>query len=485
VRVSPSPQPGWLERLERQPGWVALAVLVLQLAVHLPRAGTPALWGDEAVNLWWAELPFAEMVRTVLDSDNPPLFFVLLHGWIRVFGIGAFAVRALPSLLAAAATALTWLAARRTLPVRVAWLALPVLLVSPALHEYAHELRPSTLACALAAASIALLPWLPRRRAWIAVAAYALLDVALVCSHYLALLFFPVQLAIAALTMERATLRRLLCAQALAVTMLVPIAWWVVVVNHVRPHIWLTRPGLTEVREVLAALSGNLAALSALAVLAVLGLVRAFRRRPLDEGMTWRAVLAAACWGLGPPLADALLSQIQPMFQVRYVLYATPGLVLLTVSLVEVLPLPPPGRVAVVLVLALVAATGFRLAPAKPHDWDTALARVQELRGPDGWLVLHPRWHYRVLSYYLDRDGFRNPHGALAHLSAQRVMTLARDDLPDVAALAAARTVVLVSVDADGFDPKRQRAAALAAAGLTPRDVVQVGKIELRTFVRP
>jgi hypothetical protein len=179
------------------------------------------------------------------------------------------------------------------------------------------------------------------------------------------------------------------------------------------------------------------------------------------------------------------LSQVQPMCQVRYVLYAAPGLALLAGALADTLPLAPAARIAVVLALAVSAGLGFRLCPPKPHDWDQVLARAQELRGSDGWLVLHPRWHYRVLSYYLDRDGFRDPHQALARLHQQRVMTLAREQLPDSAALAAARSVVLLSVDVEGFDPQRTRSAALQAAGFSPGPVITIGNIELRKLTRP
>src|SRR3954463_670603 len=53
------------------------------------------LWLDEALSVNIARLPVRAIPGAPRHDGAPPLYYVLLHFWMRLFGAGDFAVRAL------------------------------------------------------------------------------------------------------------------------------------------------------------------------------------------------------------------------------------------------------------------------------------------------------------------------------------------------------------------------------------------------------
>jgi hypothetical protein len=87
--------------------WAALAgTLALALALRLHELGRRSLWLDEAISLWLARLPWADLLPTLATHDeSPPLYFALLHLW-RAWGENEAALRLLSVLASVSAVAL-------------------------------------------------------------------------------------------------------------------------------------------------------------------------------------------------------------------------------------------------------------------------------------------------------------------------------------------------------------------------------------------
>ena len=82
----------WLECLSL----VALATLLRCLFI-----GKTDLGSDEAFSLYMAQLNMGDIVRLLCQGDNPPLWELLLHGWIGIFGISEVAIRTLSLIFSA------------------------------------------------------------------------------------------------------------------------------------------------------------------------------------------------------------------------------------------------------------------------------------------------------------------------------------------------------------------------------------------------
>jgi mannosyltransferase len=141
--------------------WIAVAIAaVIGAGIVLRFATRSDLWLDEALTANIAKLPLSDLEEALRHDGAPPLYYVLLHGWMEVFGDGDVAVRALSGLCAVASLPLAFLVGRRVGGRLVAWAALVVLASSPYAIRYATENRPYSLQILLV-----LLGWLALCRA--------------------------------------------------------------------------------------------------------------------------------------------------------------------------------------------------------------------------------------------------------------------------------------------------------------------------------
>jgi len=151
--------------------------------------GTKSLWYDEAYSLFMARHSLQEMISLLASFDNhPPLYYVFLHGWMRIVGDGDVAAR-IPSAAAGVATVVvTFLLTRELAGVRVAFVAAVLLAAAPFLVLAGQEARMYPfLALFSAGASYALWRALqePLRRWWLGYVVWMTLAL---YTHYVAVL---------------------------------------------------------------------------------------------------------------------------------------------------------------------------------------------------------------------------------------------------------------------------------------------------------
>jgi uncharacterized membrane protein len=126
--------------------WLVLAgAAVLAVAVVLRFWARSPLWLDEANTVSIARLPLSRITDALRHDGAPPLYYVLLHGWMRVFGTDDLAVRSLGGVIAVATFPFMWLAGRRIGGRPGAWVALLLLASSPFAVRYATEARMYSL----------------------------------------------------------------------------------------------------------------------------------------------------------------------------------------------------------------------------------------------------------------------------------------------------------------------------------------------------
>ena len=89
---------------------VAAALALVTAATLLLRTGIldSGYWIDEAITVGIASHDLADIPRMLRLDGSPPLFYLLLHGWMALVGSGEAATRALPLLFALLAVPVSW-----------------------------------------------------------------------------------------------------------------------------------------------------------------------------------------------------------------------------------------------------------------------------------------------------------------------------------------------------------------------------------------
>ncbi|MEE6261630.1 glycosyltransferase family 39 protein [Plantactinospora sonchi] len=165
-------------------------MLLVVAAGLVPRFwSTSPLWLDEAQSVAISRLPPAELLTALRGDGAPPLYYLILHGWIALVGTGDTAVRALSGLFATAALPLFHLLGRRRG-------AGPVTLVlaaaNPWLVRYATEARPYALVVLLVLLGVLALAAVHRRPGPVSALALAVVTGLLLLTHYWALFLYAV-----------------------------------------------------------------------------------------------------------------------------------------------------------------------------------------------------------------------------------------------------------------------------------------------------
>ncbi len=118
-----------------------VAILLLALGLRLYRIDAQSLWNDEGTSVALAQRDLATIARDAAADIHPPLYYWLLHGWIKLVGTNETGVRSLSALLGVGLVALIY-ALGRLLTGRWAGLGAAFLAaVNPFQVYYSQEAR--------------------------------------------------------------------------------------------------------------------------------------------------------------------------------------------------------------------------------------------------------------------------------------------------------------------------------------------------------
>src|SRR6266536_4869766 len=171
-------------------------------------------WIDEGLSVGIADRPISDIPSTLRLDGSPPLYYMLLHVWMRLVGSETEAsTHALSLLLAVLAIPVAWVLVKALLGVRAAWFAAVLVALNPFLTAYAQETRMYALVVLLGLVASACFVGafaLDRGRRWLA--GFAVSYAALLYTHNWAVfagLAFAVAWALLALLARGAQRRAL------------------------------------------------------------------------------------------------------------------------------------------------------------------------------------------------------------------------------------------------------------------------------------
>jgi hypothetical protein len=452
---------------------LAVGGLVLLSILLRTRDFDVGFWIDEGLSVGIADRPLGDIPAALRLDGSPPLYYVLLHGWIAVFGTAETATHAMSLLFAVLAVPAAWWAARglfgRTAGLTAALLAA----TNPFLTHYAQETRMyalvtllGVLACgafgrAYVLAGTEAAPSRTARRRW--ALAFAVALAALMYTHNWALFFAGgcglTWLALLASAPHGARREMLLDGVLGFGGALVLYAPWLPTLAFQVQHTgapWSVAPGLDDLLGVPGRLLGEVAQLGLL-LAAGAGMVALMDRSAGRVSPRGRAMLAMAGLALATVLAAFLASQVSPAWASRYLAVALPPLLLLVAG-----GLAHAGRLGLVgalLVAVIWAGDGGPSVKSNVREISEEIA--PSVRPGDLVISTQPE-QIPVLSYYLPGGlryatlwgpvedlGVTDWRDGVERLRA----TSAREDLePLLDALPAGRRVVLVEPIINNLD---------------------------------
>ncbi|HPQ39046.1 MAG TPA: glycosyltransferase family 39 protein [bacterium] len=139
---------------------IAALILVSAAGIRLTGLDRQALWGDEACMVFLCQESSTDIVDALASSDRPdvdvapPLYFLLLHGWMRLLGTSIWAFRGFSALFGVLAVAAVMGLGRRLFNTATGLFAGALAAIHPFQVWYSQEGRMYAMAAFLAAAAM-------------------------------------------------------------------------------------------------------------------------------------------------------------------------------------------------------------------------------------------------------------------------------------------------------------------------------------------
>lgn len=402
---------------------LALSVTVIAAALRIWGLGWESFWLDEATSLFLARMDLPTLVAWTAHDIHPPLYYVLLHFWL-VFGSSEAALRALSVLVGALTVPITLILGRRLWAWREGTVGALLVALAPLHIWYSQETRMYAL-IALLGLVASLCFWQAivegGGRRWLV--AYGVCLAAGLYTHYYILFVLAGHAAFLLwllITRPDRWTRLLRFGLASAVALLVFAPWVPTVVRQVESGGggWVEQsigaPGPRALLDTLIAFSLGTVPKSLPTLIRRMGYLLFLaaaawailvdgtgRRRAAATRHQRDALVFVVCVSMLPILAAWSVSQVKPLFSLRYLLPFLPPFLLLVARGISRLPghQVRVGATVVLLGLAL-AGTARQVAIAQKDDWRGAAAIIAATAQPGDALLFNPGWNYKAFDYY-------------------------------------------------------------------------------------
>lgn len=122
-------------------GWVVILLTIAGAALRAISVDSRGLWLDEAITVKQASEPLYSVIRTLAFGVHPPLYHIIVHFWMQLFGRSEIAVRSFSVLVGVAAIPVAYWAGHRLYDRRTGLIAAGLIALSPFQIWYSQEAR--------------------------------------------------------------------------------------------------------------------------------------------------------------------------------------------------------------------------------------------------------------------------------------------------------------------------------------------------------
>jgi mannosyltransferase len=380
--------------------------------------GSNSLGGDEPFSVYHSQQSLDHLFGIFQHENNPPLHFLLLHYWIKFFGVSELSVR-MPSLIFSAFTVLfIYRIGLRFFNLRIAVIASVLFTFSTYQVLYAHEARAYALMGFLTAVSMFYYleiihskgrnPW---KIFW-----FLLANTLLIYTHFFG--FFILFIQFFFILFQRKLLKvhyRFLILFVLVMLITYSPYLWLILsrFSSAAGGTWVTPPdGINALYEMLRAFSNTpVTAVFTLAGMGVGLVLLIIKRRQNPNRMATRLIL---CWFYVPFLFMFVISFWIPMFLDRYLMFVSIGFPLMVAVSTDFILQKPKIRLLIPALICLLFIVTVKPNKTNKREVRETVQLVKQLEN-DKTLVLVAPVHFSLnFIYYYDRELFKYPDIELA-----------------------------------------------------------------------
>lgn len=372
---------------------------------------TQSFWRDEAFSFFMAKKGLLEIIFLTAKDYNPPLYYFVLHFWMKIFGGSEIALRSLSFAFFWGTIYVAFLFLNEILKLkeRKSWFYLIFFIINPLLLYFAFEARMYSMLAFLASLSYFAF-WKKDYRL------YLLATVLGLFTHYFMIMVVLSQLLFLILDKKN----RFNFKKSVVYKSLLIFSPWVVFFlsqNRLTDSFWLVKPQLKYITNLLgiiytgnesylyphslivSAMEKNVLFFSLLLIFIVILGVFYFRGKEKKNDRHLFKLLFI--WGVGIPLFAFIFSLIKPIFIPRYLIFTTVGLTLLVIFIAEKMPRSLKIVLLILIFLFSFSYQVLQLTFRKKLDFRKKLQEMKLVVNKNDLVYVSNDLDYFTVQYYL------------------------------------------------------------------------------------
>jgi len=377
---------------------------------------------DEPFSIYHAQFQVSGIIQQLKNYNNPPLFEIILHFWIKLFGISTLSVRLLPFIFAWLCPIALFYFAKQHFSISIALCSSALLSCSSLLVFYAQDCRVYSLFLLLTIWSMHyFLKIIQQVAGKFNPLFFITSSLLLVYAHYFGIYVLFLQL-IFLFTHHRKQLKQFLGYYTLIIILYLPHLYvlFTRMKDSVQSGTWLKTPdGVQSLYNMLWSYSNAPVVTVICLIILLSALVKNYFKKSKVNVQTNIHVILY--WFLFSFFGLFFISYWVPVYISRYLLFVIPSYYILLGVCLDNLFLNTKIKYCLMLCLVLIFAASAKLKPDKKHDAVPAIRLLSTLKTSETLVVVFPKdflptftYHYNPL-YFSSLDE-RSEYGIIDSL---------------------------------------------------------------------
>lgn len=416
---------------------IAGGLFLFNLLLKLCLYPDVSFWLDEVFGVFTAQQPISKIIEACKVDQNPPLYLIILHFWMKLVGMSELGVRSLSILFSALTAPLIFITVRRLWSINVALLAATLFSLADIHFYYATEARAFAFVGFLCVLSYnVFFRVFEKENYWLGLL-LGLVNTGAIFSHYIAV-FIPISqfiISLFFLRKHKALFFAVVLGGVVSVIALLP---WLQYIFGAMPEkgvYWLQPPGIRQLVGLFVSFFGGKLPLLFFGLITLLW--GFFNHKKILKLREWESrevfkLVTLVVWILVPISLDYLISFKTPIFLNRYLLYVSVAFYILAGYFIFEMPWDAKVKWGISGVLALLFGLSININVTKDENWKEAINYLKQTRSGQETVVASAWYTNMIFSYYYNPKVFAqydNNVDLLANENIHFFNTMSREDI--------------------------------------------------------
>ncbi len=403
---------------------IASFLFTLYLCFTFYKLGENSLWYDECFSIDLGNDSIKEIIHYSLYNDtNPPLYLIIVHYWIKIFGNSEFSLRAISAISGSLALAVFFLFSLRFFNWQTAVFAVLFYITSNELYYYSQEGRTYGLILLFCTLSNYMFLALIQKPKWIYAILLGLFNISIFYMHTLGCINIIGQIILAPIlafnkelfsikdkktrTFFGYKLKFIICYLTSWIIFYIIFSPWQKrffgIIKEGGKGFWLQKPTFIEYKQVLFDFyNSEYLFYLYIGIIALILIIIVFFKRYREESFNYKLLLIPIV--LGPLLYNFnfFAATITPVFLKRYILFTLLGFILMFAYLLSSLKISFQIKLTLVLFLSILSFTKIKYPRDCLWDYKNGVALLKKKISPSTFIYTD---NAMLFAYYLDNKG--------------------------------------------------------------------------------